>query len=297
MSVYQSLTTPHASRFTPHPALRAGRFSLSLERPLIMGIVNITPDSFSDGGKFFNSSRALDHARQLLEDGADILDIGGESSRPGAQPVEVDEELRRVLPVLENLVELPVPVSVDTCKPEVMRRAIAAGASMINDIFALRAPGALDAVANSPVAVCLMHMQGEPRTMQHAPRYRDVVGEVEAFLVERAAAAVAAGIGRDRIVLDPGFGFGKTPQHNLELIRALPRLREAGFPLLAGLSRKALFGKIVGREAAERVHASAAGALLAAQRGASIVRVHDVAATRDCLLVLRAIDDTAFSFP
>jgi dihydropteroate synthase len=297
MSVNESLTAPHASRFTPHAVLKLGRFSLSLERPLIMGIVNITPDSFSDGGKFFDSSRALDHARQLLEDGADILDIGGESSRPGAEPVEVDEELRRVLPVLEKLGALPVPVSVDTCKPEVMRRAIAAGASMINDIFALRAQGALDAVVDSPVTVCLMHMQGEPRTMQRSPHYRDVVGEVETFLVERAAAAVAAGIGRDRVVLDPGFGFGKTLQHNLELIRALPRLREAGFPLLAGLSRKALFGKIVGREAAERVHASAAGAMLAAQRGASIVRVHDVAATRDCLLVLRAIDDTTFSIP
>jgi dihydropteroate synthase len=290
------MTAPHASLLAPHRVLRAGRFSLSLERPLIMGIVNITPDSFSDGGKFFDPGRALDHARQLLEEGADILDIGGESSRPGAEPVGADEELRRVLPVLERLVELPVPVSVDTCKPEVMRRAAAAGAAIINDIFALRAPGALDAAAESPVAVCLMHMQGEPRTMQQAPHYRDVVGEVEAFLIERAAAAVAGGIGRDRIVLDPGFGFGKTPQHNLELIRALPRLREAGFPLLAGLSRKALFGKIVGREAAERVHASAAGALLAAQRGASILRVHDVAATRDCLLVLRAIDDTTYSF-
>ncbi|MBI3529926.1 MAG: dihydropteroate synthase [Betaproteobacteria bacterium] len=281
---------------TPRAVLKLGRFALSLERPLIMGIVNITPDSFSDGGRFFDTSRAVEHARQLVEEGADILDIGGESSRPGAQPVDVDEELRRVLPVLDKFVELPVPVSVDTCKPEVMRRAIAAGAAMINDIFALRAQGALDAVADSPVAVCLMHMQGEPRSMQRSPLYRDVVGEVEAFLVERAATAVASGIGHDRIVLDPGFGFGKTPQHNLELIRALPRLREAGFPLLAGLSRKALFGKIVGRVAAERVHASAAGALLAAQRGASIVRVHDVAATRDCLLVLRAIDDTTFSF-
>jgi dihydropteroate synthase len=287
----------HPSPLTPHAILKLGRFSLSLERPLIMGIVNITPDSFSDGGKFLDSGRALEQARQLIEEGADILDIGGESSRPGAQPVAVDEELRRVLPVLEKLVELPVPVSVDTCKPEVMRRAIDAGAAMINDIFALRAQGALDAVADSSVAVCLMHMQGEPRTMQHSPQYSDVVGEVEIFLMERAAAAVAAGIERDRIVLDPGFGFGKTPQHNLELIRALPRLREAGYPLLAGLSRKALFGKIVGRDAAERVHASAAGALLAAQRGASIVRVHDVAATRDCLLVLRAIDDTTFSFP
>ncbi len=297
MTVNESLTALHASHLAAHPALRAGRFSLSLERPLIMGIVNVTPDSFSDRGKYLDPGRALDHARQLLNDGADILDIGGESSRPGAEPVAADEELRRVLPVLEKLVELPVPVSVDTCKPEVMRYAIAAGAAMINDIFALRAPGALHAVADSRIAVCLMHMQGEPRTMQQAPHYRDVVGEVETFLVERAAAAIAAGIERDRIVLDPGFGFGKTPQHNLELIRALPRLREAGYPLLAGLSRKALFGKIVGREAAERVHASAAGALLAAQRGASIVRVHDVAATRDCLLVLRAIDDTTFSFP
>ena len=291
-----AVTAPPASRLAPHRVLRAGRFSLPLERPLIMGIVNVTPDSFSDGGKFFDSGRALDHARQLLDEGADILDIGGESSRPGAQPVAAEEELRRVLPVLERLVELPVPVSVDTSKPEVMRRAIAAGAAMINDILALRAPGALDVVADSPVAVCLMHMHGEPRTMQQAPHYRDVVGEVEAFLAERAAAAIAAGIGRDRIVLDPGFGFGKTPQHNLELIRALTRLRKAGYPLLAGLSRKALFGKIVGREAAERVYASAAGALLAAQRGASIVRVHDVAATRDCLLVLRAIDDFTYSF-
>jgi dihydropteroate synthase len=291
------MAVPHTSPLAPHAILNLGRFSLSLQRPLIMGIVNVTPDSFSDGGRCLDPGRAFDHARQLVEEGADILDIGGESSRPGAQPVAAEEELRRVLPVLEQLVELPVPVSVDTGKPEVMRRAIDAGAAMINDIFALRAEGALDAVAGSGVAVCLMHMQGEPRTMQQAPHYRDVVGEVETFLAERAIAAIAAGIGHDRIVLDPGFGFGKTPQHNLELIRALPRLREGGYPLLAGLSRKGLFGKIVGREAAERVYASAAGALLAAQRGASIVRVHDVAATRDCLLVLRAIDDTTYSFP
>ena len=288
---------PHPSPLAPRAVLTLGRFSLSLERPLIMGIVNVTPDSFSDGGKFLDAARALDHARQLIDEGADILDIGGESSRPGAEPVDAAEEMRRVLPVLEKLVDLPVPVSVDTCKPEVMRRAIAAGASMINDILALRAQGALEAVAASQAAVCLMHMQGEPRTMQQAPHYRDVVGEVETFLAERTVAAMAAGIGHDRIVLDPGFGFGKTPQHNLDLIRALPRLREAGFAVLAGLSRKALFGKIVGRDAAERVYASAAGAMLAAQRGASIVRVHDVAATRDCLLVLRAIDDKTFSLP
>lgn len=282
---------------TPDAVLQVGRFTLSLERPLIMGIVNVTPDSFSDGGHFLDPGRAVERALQLIDEGADILDIGGESSRPGARPVTADEELRRILPVLEKLTALPVPVSVDTAKPQVMRQAIAAGAAMINDIFALRTPGALEAVAQSDVAVCLMHMQGEPRTMQQAPDYQDVVAEVKAFLMQRAAAATAAGIAHDRVVLDPGFGFGKTAAHNLELLRALPLLREAGFPLLAGLSRKALFGKIVGREAADRVHASAAGALLAAQRGAAIVRVHDVAATRDCLLVLRAIDDPTYSFP
>ncbi|MEO8156795.1 MAG: dihydropteroate synthase [Betaproteobacteria bacterium] len=262
-----------------------------------MGIVNVTPDSFSDGGHHLDPRRAVDRALQMVDEGADILDIGGESSRPGAQPVEAGEELRRILPVLERLVELSLPVSVDTAKPEVMRRVIAAGAAMINDIFALRTQGALEAVAGSGVAVCLMHMQGEPRTMQRAPVYEDVVAEVKAFLSERATVAMSAGIARDRIVLDPGFGFGKTPEHNLDLIRALPVLREAGFPLLAGLSRKALFGKIVGREKAERIHASAAGAMLAVQRGAAIVRVHDVAATRDSLLVLRAIDDPNFIFP
>ncbi len=278
-----------------YPVLRAGRFSLPLDRPLIMGIVNITPDSFSDGGKFVDAAHAVRHARQLLADGADILDIGGESSRPGAEAVSVEEELRRVMPVLEQLVDFPVPISVDTRKPEVMRRAIAAGAALINDIFALQAPGALDAVAASEAGVCLMHMQGDPRTMQRAPEYRDVVQEVRDFLAARAGAAQAAGIDQDRIVIDPGFGFGKTPQHNLELIRALPKLRAIGLPLLVGLSRKSLFGKIVGREAAGRDSASAAGALLAAQRGASILRVHDVAATRDSLLVLRAIDDPDYS--
>ncbi|HEX7955112.1 MAG TPA: dihydropteroate synthase, partial [Burkholderiales bacterium] len=201
-----------------------------------MGIVNVTPDSFSDGGHFLDPGSAVERALQLLDEGADILDIGGESSRPGAQPVTADEELCRILPVLEKLTALPVPVSVDTAKPQVMRQAIAAGAAMINDIFALRTPGALEAVAQSDVAVCLMHMQGEPRTMQQAPDYQDVVAEVKAFLMQRAAAATAAGIAHDRVVLDPGFGFGKTAAHNLELLRALPLLREAGFPLLAGLS-------------------------------------------------------------
>jgi len=291
------MTASAATSSTPCPVLRAGRFSLRLERPLIMGILNVTPDSFSDGGSFSDAGRALDRAREMVEEGADILDIGGESSRPGAEPVAVEEELRRVMPVLEKIAALPVPVSVDTCKPEVMRQAVGAGAAMINDIYALRAPGALEVIAASGVAVCLMHMQGNPLTMQQDPHYQDVVAEVERFLLERAASALGRGIARERIVLDPGFGFGKTPQHNLELIRALPRLRQTGFALLAGLSRKGLFGKIVGREAAQRVHASAAGALLAAQRGASIVRVHDVAATRDCLLVLRAIEDKTFQFP
>lgn len=291
------MALPHPSPLTPNAVLKAGRYSLSLDRPLIMGIVNLTPDSFSDGGKFVDPARAVQHARQLLADGADILDIGGESSRPGAEAVSEEEEWRRLMPVLEQLVELPIPISVDTCKPGIMSRAIAAGAALINDILALQAPGALEAVVASGAAVCLMHMQGNPRTMQRAPEYRDVVNEVSDFLAERAKAVQAAGIAQDRIVIDPGFGFGKTPRHNLELIRALPKLRAIGLPVLVGLSRKSLFGKIVGREAAGRDTASAAGALLAAQRGASILRVHDVAATRDSLLVLRAIDDPDYSLP
>ena len=290
-----AMALPHLVPPAPRAVLKLGRFSLALDRPLIMGVLNVTPDSFSDGGRFFDPIEAFDHANRMIAEGADILDIGGESSRPGASPVDADEELRRVMPVLEKLAGLPVPVSIDTAKPEVMLRAIAGGAAMINDIFALRAPGALDAVAGSTAAACLMHMQGEPRTMQQEPRYQDVVAEVCEFLAARAAAAVAAGIDPERIVLDPGFGFGKLPHHNLELVRALPRLRSLGYPLLAGLSRKSLFGKITGRMAGERVHASAAGALLAVQRGAAIVRVHDVAATRDSLLVLRAIDDVTFS--
>jgi dihydropteroate synthase len=271
--------------------LRCGRFSLPLDRPLVMGIVNITPDSFSDGGQFLGPSAAFDHAQRLVEEGADILDLGGESSRPGADPVSLQEERRRVLPVLERVTALGVPVSVDTCKPEMMRAAISSGASLINDIFALRAPGALEAVAAGDCAVCLMHMQGEPRTMQTDPSYNDVTGEIAQFLKERAAAAQAAGIDRDRIVIDPGFGFGKTTEHNLVLVRALPKLRKLGYPVLAGLSRKSLFGKIVGRAVAERMPASIAAALLAAQRGAAIVRVHDVAPTCDALKVLRAIEE------
>jgi len=281
---------PHSSPLTPRAVLQLDRFSLTLERPLIMGVVNVTPDSFSDGGRFFGTQQALEHARVLIEQGADILDIGGESSRPGAEPVGLDEELRRVMPVLEQLAPGPVPVSVDTCKPDVMRRAIAAGAAMVNDINALREPGALEAVAQSQAAVCLMHMQGEPRSMQRDPQYEDVVAEVTAFLAQRVKAAQQAGIARERIVIDPGFGFGKNTAHNLGLLRGLHKIAGLGQPVLVGLSRKSLFGKITGKPVADRVSASVAAALLAVERGAALVRVHDVAATRDALLVLNAIE-------
>lgn len=255
-----------------------------------MGVVNVTPDSFSDGGRFFEASAAVAHARRLVEEGADILDLGAESSRPGAQPVSAEEELRRLLPVLQELKGVPVPISVDTTKPEVMRAAIDAGAAMVNDIGALRATGALETVAASDAGVCLMHMQGEPRTMQHEPRYRDVVGEVAAFLAERAVAAEAKGIARERIAVDPGFGFGKTVEHNFELLRNLDRIAGIGLPVVAGWSRKSTLGAITGRGAGDRLAASLAAALLAVQRGARIVRVHDVAATRDALAVLAALD-------
>jgi dihydropteroate synthase len=284
------MALPHPSPLTRHAILKLGRFSLTLERPLIMGVVNVTPDSFSDGGRFFVTQQALEHARVLIEQGADILDIGGESSRPAAEPVGLDEELRRVMPVLEQLAQMPVPVSVDTCKPEVMRRAIAAGAAMVNDINALREPGALEAVAQSQAAVCLMHMQGAPRSMQRNPQYEDVVAEVTAFLAQRVEAAQQAGIARERIVIDPGFGFGKSTGHNLELLQGLSTIAGLGQPVLVGLSRKSLFGKITGKPVADRVSASVAAALLAVERGAALVRVHDVAATRDALLVLNAIE-------
>ncbi|HEX4798084.1 MAG TPA: dihydropteroate synthase [Burkholderiales bacterium] len=255
-----------------------------------MGVVNVTPDSFSDGGRFLEAGAAADHARRLVEEGADIIDVGAESSRPGADAVAPGEELRRLLPVLKGLRDLPVPVSVDTVKPEVMRAAIAEGASMINDVNALRAPGALETVANADGGVCLTHMQGEPRTMQREPRYRDVVAEVKAFLAERVAAAEARGIARERIVIDPGFGFGKTIEHNFELLRNLGRLAEIGLPVMAGWSRKSTLGAVTGRGPAERLAASVAAALLAVQHGARIVRVHDVAATQDALAVLAAMD-------
>jgi len=270
-------------------ALRCGKFTLNLSRPLIMGVVNITPDSFSDGGLFADTARAVAHAHRLIGEGADILDLGGESTRPGAAPVSLDEERRRVLPVLEALAAGGVPVSVDTRKPELMREAIAAGAAMVNDVTALSVPGALEAVAKGPVAVCLMHMQGDPGTMQANPSYQDVVREVRDYLAGRVAAAERAGIARDRIVVDPGFGFGKTLEHNLSLLASLREFRSLGVALLAGLSRKAMLGKLTGREPQERVHASVAAALLAVQNGAQIVRVHDVAATRDALAVWQAV--------
>jgi dihydropteroate synthase len=274
----------------PLPSLRAGRFSLPLDRPLIMGVVNVTPDSFSDGGRFLGPQQAVEYGRILVEEGADILDIGGESSRPGAEPVGIDEELRRVMPVLEQLTQMPVPVSVDTCKPEVMRRAIAEGAAMVNDINALREPDALAVVAHSQAAVCLMHMQNGPRTMQQGPHYCDVLAEVTAFLAQRVEAARQAGIARERIVVDPGFGFGKNTGHNLQLLRGLSSIAGLGQPVLVGLSRKSLFGKITGKPVTDRAAASIAAALLAVERGAAVVRVHDVAATRDALLVLKAIE-------
>jgi dihydropteroate synthase len=269
--------------------LQCGRFSLPLSRPLIMGVVNITPDSFSDGGRFLDPADAITQARRLMDEGADLIDLGAESSRPGAaEVVSAEEELRRLLPVLRGLRELPL--SVDTVKPEVMRVALAEGAAMINDINALRAPGALAAVAAGDAAVCLMHMQGSPGTMQQHPHYGDVVAEVMQFLRERIASACAAGIAPERLLIDPGFGFGKTLEHNLALLRRLREFAELGVPLLAGWSRKSSLGAITGRPAGERLAASIAAALIAAQNGAAVLRVHDVAQTRDALAVLAAVE-------
>lgn len=271
--------------------LCCGTFRFDLTRPLVMGIVNVTPDSFADGGRYMPRDAALAHACRLLEEGADILDVGGESTRPGSLPVGTQEELDRVMPVIEGLRGISAPVSVDTCKPEVMRAVLAAGASMINDINALQHPEAIGAVAASNAAVCLMHKQGAPQTMQEQPHYLDVVREVKDFLRLRIAAAEAAGIARNRIVVDPGFGFGKALVHNLALMRGLREFMELEAPLLAGLSRKAMLGKITGQEVGSRLPASLAVALLAVQRGASIVRVHDVRETVDVLKVLDAVNE------
>ncbi len=268
-----------------------GKFQFDLSRPLVMGIVNVTPDSFSDGGHHMTTADAVAHARQLIDDGADILDIGGESTRPGAATVNEQEELDRVLHVIESLRGISVPISIDTYKPGVMRAALAAGASMVNDINALQAEGALAVVAGSDAAVCLMHKQGKPETMQQRPEYQNVTDEVSAFLRERMAVAEAAGIARKRIVIDPGFGFGKTLGHNLDLLRGLAAFGALGVPVLAGVSRKSMLGAITGREVSDRMAASVAAALLAVQRGASIVRVHDVRETVDALKIWNALSE------
>jgi len=268
-----------------------GRFVLNAERPLIMGIVNLTDDSFSGDGLHGDIEAAIAQGRRFIEEGAHILDLGAESSQPGAAPVPAQMEIDRLLPVIEALRDCGTALSIDTVKPEVMRVALNAGADMINDINALRAPGALELVAASKAGVCLMHMQGDPGTMQDAPHYADIVTEVAEFLAERVAAAEAAGIALDRIAVDPGFGFGKTLEHNIALLRHLGELVVPGLPLLVGLSRKSMLGLLTGRAAADRVHAGVAAHVLAVERGARIVRVHDVAATRDALAVLQAVED------
>ncbi|KAF1690548.1 dihydropteroate synthase [Pseudoxanthomonas koreensis] len=277
--------------FDISPSLDCAGRILKLDRARVMGIVNVTPDSFSDGGAHATTDAAVAHALKLAGEGADILDVGGESTRPGAEEVPLEEELRRVVSVIERLVrETALPVSVDTCKPEVMRAAVAAGAGMINDVRALRADGALEAAAALGVPVVLMHMLGEPRSMQDDPRYDDVVAEVHRFLAERIFAAELAGIAKKNLVVDPGFGFGKTTAHNVELLARLERFTELGVPVLAGLSRKRSIGELTGRQvAAERAAGSVAAHLLAVQRGARIVRVHDVAATVDALKVWEAV--------
>lgn len=263
---------------------------LDLTRPRVMGILNVTPDSFSDGGRYLDRAEALERAHQMVAEGAALVDIGGESTRPGSQPVGADEEIRRVAPLVEALAPaIPVPISVDTSKPEVMRAAVAAGAGFINDVRALREPGALEAVRDLAVPVCLMHMLGEPRTMQEAPGYGDVVAEVADFLARRAQACVDAGIPRERILIDPGFGFGKTLEHNLALLRGLERLTASGLPVLVGISRKSMIGALVERGVGERLAGSLAAAVLAVVKGARIIRAHDVAATVDALKVTSAV--------
>jgi dihydropteroate synthase len=273
----------------PH-YFQCGRYRYDLsQRPLVMGILNVTPDSFSDGGRFQSLEFALSRAEEMVAQGADLIDIGGESTRPGAEPVPLDEELRRVIPAVYALQGLERGISVDTWKPEVMREALLAGADLINDVNAFRAPGAIEAVAASRCGLCVMHMQNDPRTMQQAPRYDDVVEEVVAFLAERVQALEAAGVARERICLDPGFGFGKTAEHNFALLRALGTIRSRlGLPVLAGLSRKSMIGAVTGKPLQQRLAGSLAGALAAVAQGAQLVRVHDVDETADALKVWQA---------
>jgi len=269
--------------------LQCGRFRLELSRPQLMAIINLTADSFTGDGHAADLEGALQRAERALEEGADMLDLGAESTRPGAAPVPEALELERIVHIVERLHAWNVPLSVDTLKPAVMRAALDAGADMINDILGFRAPGAVEAVAGSQAGLCVMHMQGEPRTMQEAPQYGDVVAEVCAFLEQRITALEAAGVARERIVLDPGFGFGKTVEHNCTMLRELRRFGAGGLPVLAGLSRKSMLGAITGRPVDQRMPASVAAALIAVQRGAAIVRVHDVAATRDALALWQAV--------
>ncbi|ABM62533.1 dihydropteroate synthase [Halorhodospira halophila] len=269
--------------------LHCGDRPLTLDRPRVMGVLNITPDSFSDGGSYLDLDRARAHARQMVAEGADLIDVGGESSRPGAPPVPLDQELERVIPVVEALVrEVDCPISVDTYKPAVARAAVAAGAGLINDIRALQEPGALEAAAGLGVPVCLMHMQGQPQTMQESPSYHDVVAEVGEFLAERVAAAEAAGLPRERIVLDPGFGFGKTLAHNYQLLRHLERIVALGLPVLVGMSRKSMVGKLLDRPVEERLAGSLGAAAVAVFQGARIIRAHDVGPTADAVRVAAA---------
>jgi dihydropteroate synthase len=270
--------------------LQCGRFGYDLaQRPLVMGILNVTPDSFSDGGRYQALEFAVERAEQMIKDGVDLIDIGGESTRPGSPSVPVEEELRRVMPAIYALRELGYPLSVDTCKPEVMREAIIAGADMINDVNGFRSPGAIDAVKDSDCALCVMHMQGTPQDMQASPDYADVVADVIAFLRERVDALLAAGVVRERITVDPGFGFGKRVEHNYALLKNISRMEsELGLPVLAGLSRKSMIGAVTGRSVEQRLAGSLGGALAAVAQGARIVRVHDVAETVDALKVWQA---------
>ncbi len=276
--------------FDTIPSLQCGRRTLKLDAPKIMAVVNVTTDSFSDGGRLGSARQAIEFALQAVAQGADMLDIGGESTRPDAEPVSVDEELSRVIPVIEALTgQVDVPISIDTSKPEVMRAAVAAGATFINDVFALRREGALQAAADLGVPVCLMHMQGSPQTMQQDPHYDDVLVQVRQFLTERIFACEMSGMPKKNIVIDPGFGFGKRLEDNLALLANLNYFTQLGVPVLAGVSRKSMIGQITGRALDQRVTGSAAAALIAVQNGARIIRVHDVADTKDALAVLAAV--------
>lgn len=277
--------------------MQCGRFTFTFERPLVMGILNVTPDSFSDGGLFGEPGKAREQAEKMLADGADIIDIGGESTRPGAPPVPLEDELARVIPLVEELSAAGIPVSVDTYKPEVMRHALAAGADLINDIWGFRMPGAIDAVRDSQCGLCVMHMLGEPQTMQVGePAYDDVVADIRAFLDERVNTMLSAGVAKNRISVDPGFGFGKSVEHNYALLAHLPKTAPvlgSPLPILAGMSRKSMLGALINRPPRERVAASVAAAVCAAERGAAIIRVHDVAETVDALKIWAATRDAA----